>query len=364
MAALDDLEGVEYRVEGDPSHSELLWQPMEKEIGPNYLRPSVGLYGSGQGDLIFQLDLQHIRRWLNSYGGQWRNRLALGSFTGLETSLYQPLNVSQIFFIEPQASVSRSLEYVYSDYHRVAQYTFKDFGGRFDFGANLAESGQIRVGYLNYKRDVDVYTGSPELPTVRDRDAGPGAQLIWDTREQESFSNNGVAAEVQYVKSDTGWGATRDWERLEGAVRKLLPAGKNLIWLTAAGGSDLGSTLPPDRAFGLGGPQSFPGYNPDEIRARRYWLVQGEFLMHVADILPIANQALYGGIGVEGAEVFDRLDPVPDGKLYGISAYFGGRTPIGTLTLGVGKASGSWAGWVTLGTPVGTGSILNQPLFR
>jgi NTE family protein len=364
MAALDDLEGVEYKVEGDASHSTLIWQPMEKEIGPNYLRPSVGMYGSGQGDLIFQLELQHIRRWLNSYGAQWRNRLDLGSLTALETSLYQPLNVSQIFFIEPAASISRSLEYVYADYHRVAQYTFKDFGGRFDIGANLGDSGQVRVGYLNYKRSVDVYTGTPELPTVRDRDAGPGAQIIWDSREQASFANNGVAGEVQYFKSDTGFGATRDWERLEAAVRKLLPAGKNLIWLTAAGGSNLGSTLPPDRAFSLGGPQSFPGYNPDEIRARRYWLVQGEFLLHIADILPIANQALYGGIGVEGAEVYERVDPVPDGKLYGISAYFGGRTPLGTLTLGVGKASGSWAGWVTLGTPVGTGTILNQPLFR
>jgi hypothetical protein len=41
-----------------------------------------------------------------------------------------------------------------------------------------------------------------------------------------------------------------------------------------------------------------------------------------------------------------------------------GRTPIGTLTIGVGKATGAWAGWVTLGTPVGSGSILDRPLFR
>jgi hypothetical protein len=42
----------------------------------------------------------------------------------------------------------------------------------------------------------------------------------------------------------------------------------------------------------------------------------------------------------------------------------GGQTPIGTLTIGVGKASGAWAGWIALGSPVGRGSILNQPLFR
>jgi hypothetical protein len=84
----------------------------------------------------------------------------------------------------------------------------------------------------------------------------------------------------------------------------------------------------------------------------------------VADILPIANQTLYGGLGLQGARVYNRVDPVANGTLYGVSGYLGGRTPIGTLTLGVGKVTGDWAGWLTLGAPIGAGSILNQPLFR
>ena len=92
--------------------------------------------------------------------------------------------------------------------------------------------------------------------------------------------------------------------------------------------------------------------------------MQGCFLWRVDDILPILNQALYGGLGVEGGHVYERVDPVPDGSLYGISVYLGGRTPVGTVTVGVGKTTGSWAGWVTLGTPVGSGSILDYPIFR
>jgi hypothetical protein len=100
------------------------------------------------------------------------------------------------------------------------------------------------------------------------------------------------------------------------------------------------------------------------VRVRGYWTVEGDFLWRVADILPIANQALYGGIGLQAAHVYDRIDSVPNGELYGVSGYIGWRTPIGTITLGIGKATGSWAGWLTIGTSVGTGSILNQPLFR
>jgi hemolysin activation/secretion protein len=137
-----------------------------------------------------------------------------------------------------------------------------------------------------------------------------------------------------------------------------------MLWFTAAGGTDLGSALPADRAFSLGGPQSFPGYSPGEIRARRYWTVDGAFLWSLADILSILSQKLYGGFKLEAGRVYQRVDPVPDGTLYGVSAFFGGRTPIGTLTFGAGWATGSTAYWVTLGTPVGSGTILNQPLFR
>jgi NTE family protein len=365
LSALDDLQSVAYQLTGDPDNPVLVWQPKESEIGPDYLRVGGGLYASGGGDLQFELSLQHARHWLNDYGGQWRNELAVGSTSLIATSLYQPLNVSQTFFVEPTAGWDRSLEYVYNDYNRVAQYRFVDLGGRLDLGANIGRSCQIRVGYWGDKRRTDVYTGPVTvLPTGEDWDAGLAATALYDTRDAASFATSGTAAAVQYLYSDRALGATRDWQTIEAAIRQVIRLGKMTAWITAAGGSDLSSTLPADRAFSLGGPQSFPGYDLDEVRARSYWTLKGDFLWRVADVLPIANQALYGAIGLETGHVYDRVDPVPNGELYGISAFIGGRTPIGALAIGVGKATGSWAGWLTLGTPVGTGSILNQPLFR
>jgi NTE family protein len=365
LSALDDLQSVEYQLTGDPDNPVLVWQPKENEIGPDYLRLGGGLYASGGGDLQFELSLQHARHWLNAYGGQWRNELAVGSTSLVATSFYQPLNVSQTFFVEPAASWDRSLEYVYNDYNRVAQYRFIDLGGRLDFGANIGRSSQIRVAYWGYKRRTDVYTGPDTvLPTGDAWDVGLAAAAFYDTRDAASFATSGTAAAVQYLYSDRAFGATRDWQTIEAAIREVVRLGKTTAWITVAGGSDLSSTLPADRAFSLGGPQSFPGYDLDEVRARSYWTLKGDFLWRIADVLPIANQALYGAIGLETGHVYDRVDPVPNGELYGISAFVGGRTPIGALAIGLGKATGSWAGWITLGTPIGTGSILNQPLFR
>jgi len=364
MAALDELEGVDYILSGDPANPTLIWEPKEKSIGPDYLRPSAGLYAAGGGDLRFELDTQYVRRWLNAYGGQWRNQLQIGSTSLITTSFYQPFNIAQRFFAEPGIILERSLEDLYSDYRRVAVYRFNDLIGRFELGDNLTNNAQLRVGYFADRRGTPIDTGTKALPTISATDAGLLATTFYDSRDAATFPSQGTAAEIQYIRSDIGLGASRDWEQLQAAARKALRAGKTIIWLTAAGGSELGSTLPADRAFELGGPQSFPGYAPGQVRARRYWTVQGHLLWHLADTLAIANHVLYSGVEVEAGRVYERVDPVPDTTLYGASAFIGGRTAIGSVALGVGRATGSWALWLTVGRPVGSGSIVDEPLFR
>lgn len=364
MAGLEDLEGVGYRLAGDPDDPVLVWQPQEQAIGPDYLRPSIGLYAAGAGDVRFDLGLRYVRRWLNTYGGQWRNEIHLGFNTSFGSSLYQPLDVAQTMFIEPSAEIGRSLEYIYNNYERVAQYRFIDLGAGLDLGFNLSSSTQIRVGYWADRRRTQVDTGIATFPTTEGTDAGLNATALYDTRDASSFPSKGIVAQMRYLLSNSTLGADRGWDEVEGAVRKVIPAGKTTFWVTAAGGSDFGSSMPPDRAFSLGGPQSFPGYAQGEIRARSYWTVETNALWRVTDILRLANQALYGGVGLQVAGVYDRVDPVPNGKLFGVSGFIGGRTPLGVVTIGAGKATGAWAVWLTLGVPVGSGSILNEPMFR
>ncbi len=133
----------------------------------------------------------------------------------------------------------------------------------------------------------------------------------------------------------------------------------------SAGGTDVGShTLPGDRAFSLGGPRTLSAYQIDEFRARGYWLTQASFLWRLVDIVPTKSQALYGGLALQAAGLYDRVDRVADGEVYTVAAILGGPTPVGTLTLGVGVSTDSWGIWLALGRPVGKGSILEGGLFR
>jgi len=364
MAALDDLESVAYRLEGDTANTTLVWLPTEASIGHDVLTPSVGVYADGGGDLKFQLTAQHVRRWLNERGAQWRNMIQVGYESELSTSFYQPLDLAQRYFVEPELFASRSSENLFNDGDHVATYRFVDIGGRIDLGWNLARSGQLRLGYWASDRRAKVQTGLTQLPEADVLDAGLEVTARYDSRNMASFATSGISAAVEYKSSDGALGAKRDWERIEAGFRKAIPIGSNLVWVSLAGGTELGDDLPADRAFALGGPRTLAAYQHDEIRARSYWLAETSFLRRLVVLNAVKNQAIFGGFGLYAAGLQDRVDPVEDDEVYGISAYVAGPTPIGTFNLGIGAAEDEWAIWLSIGRPVGKGSILDDGLFR
>ena len=365
MSALQDFESVEYRLVGDPDHPTLEWLPREKRWGPDYLKFDLGVYGSAGGDLGFSIYAKHTRTWVNALGAEWRNEVQLGYENSLRTSLYQPLDVGQRFFVEPRVNLALTHEDFFFDGDRVATYQFGDIGGGFDFGANLGHRAQARVGYVYSHRTVDVDTGSRLLPEGGFDDAGVTAVLTYDSRDTAFNPSRGMAGMLEYIRSDESLGADREWDRIEAGVGMAVPVRKDIVWATFAGGTDLGSSLPPDRLFMLGGPGSFPGYELGELRASAYWSAAGSYLWKLADIMTLRGQALYAGVRLQVAQIYDRLDLVDEGEIYGGSVYLAGRTQAGPLTIGIGATStDAWSLWLSIGRPVGHGTILERGVFR
>ena len=364
MAALTELDSVAYRLEGDPGNTTLVWLPEEASIGRNVLRPSLGIYTPGTGEPKFQVGMQFVRSWMNDRGAQWRNSLELGYETSIATSFYQPFDVSQRYFVEPGIAAIRSLEDVFNDGERVATYKFVDVTGNVDVGMNVTRNFQMRAGYLFTERSAEASTGPVLLPEIDAIDAGITASIMYDSREVSRFATEGIGAAIQYAKSDESLGADRDWERIEAGMRRSVPFGKQVFWVAVSGGAELGDDdLPADRAFSLGGPATLPAYQLDEFRAREYWLATTILLRRLKD-LSVRNTALYGGFGLQAAGIYDRVDPVEDGEVYGASLFLAGQTTLGAWVLGVGGASDSWGAWLSFGRPIGSGAIFTEGLFR
>ena len=380
-SALQEFESVSYTLTGDPANPTLEWLPKEKAYGPSYLKFDLGLYGTADGDLGFVVYGKHTRTWLNSLGAEWRNEVQLGYYNNVSTSFYQPLDVAQRFFVEPRAFFTRSWEDVFLDNERLSRYRFTDFGGALDFGTNLGNDAQVRLGYLFTKRDATVETGSLLLPEDNRNDAGLTANVTFDSRDTAFNPTRGIAAAVEYLYADESFGGELDWQRLEAGIGMAVPVRNDVVWVTLAGGSDLGSDLPLDRTFMLGGPGSFPGFELGELRVTDYWTASGSYLWKVKDIMTLRGQALYAGLRLEAGQTWGRLetliptdtplgDLVPgdfdeDELIYGGSIYLTGRTQAGPLTVGFGRTStDSWSLWIAVGRPVGHGTILERGIFR
>jgi NTE family protein len=371
MSVLQEFESVSYTLTGDPANPTLEWWPKEKGYGPNYLKFDLGLYGSEGGDIGFVIYGKHTRTWLNSLGAEWRNEVQLGYYNNVSTSWYQPLDVAQRFFIEPKAFWIRSWNDLFLDNERLATYRFSDWGGAVDLGMNLTDDAQLRVGYLYTKRKTEVDTGSPILPENDRNDAGITAAATFDSRDTAFNPTRGIAAALEYIYADDSLGGDSNWERIEAGMGLALPVRKDVVWVTLAGGSDLGSDLPLDRTFMLGGPGSFPGFELGELRVTDYWTASGSYLWKVKDLMRIRGQALYAGLRLTAGQTSGRLEEYvlqdfdEDDTIYSGSLVLTGRTQAGPLTVGVGATSNdSWSLWIAVGRPVGNGTILERGIFR
>lgn len=363
MSVLQDFDSVGYRLDGTATSSILTWLPREKNWGPNYLKADLGLYTSSDGDLEFALYGRHVRTWVNSLGAEWRNEMQFGGDSFLSTSLFQPIDNAHRFFLEPRLAVSRMLENIFYDDERVARYEFRDLLGTLDLGLNMGRFAQARVGYFYDARKVSVDVGSPVLPESEPDDSGIGASFEYDSRNTAFAPTRGATVALEYLNSDDSLGSDRNWERAELGVGVAVPFRRNIWWITAAGG--VSDDLPADRLFTLGGPGSFPGFELGELRVGGYWTVGTSYLMNIKEVLPIKGHALYMGFRVVGGGVSDRFDLQESEGVYGGSIYLTGRTLVGPLTLGVGATStDSWSAWLSVGRPVGRGTILERGIFR
>ena len=363
ISVLQDFDSVGYRLDGDPQAPILTWLPREKSWGPDFIKADLGLYTSSDGDLEFALYGRHVRTWVNSLGGEWRNELLFGGETYISTGLYQPIDATHRFFLEPRVKFSRTLENIFFNDERVARYEYQDMIGMVDAGLNVGRFAQARVGYFFDARKVNVDVGSPLMPETEPDDAGIQFSAEYDSRDTAFAPTHGATVALEYQNSNDSLGSDRNWERAELGVGVAVPFRRNIWWITAAGG--VSDELPPDRMFTLGGPGSFPGFELGEMRVGGYWTIGTSYLMNIKEVLPLKNHALYMGFRVVGGGVSDRFDQEDSEDIFGGSIFLTGRTMVGPLTVGIGATTtDSWSAWLSVGRPVGRGTILERGVFQ
>ena len=354
LFALDDFDSVQYALRGDPDQPTLEVQLKEKSAAPNILRFDVGFAMGTDGNPAFALVGDYLRPWINPFGGEVHGHLQIGRTSSFGLSLYQPLDSMHQWFVEPGLQAARSLEDLYDDGDAIARYQFEGAYAFLDAGRVFGSRSELRAG-LRFgsqaaKRDI----AATQFPEV-DFEGYGGATFAftYDDRDKAALATRGWLARLLYYRSMEQLGAAADYDRLEGMVVRSLPLWGNLIYLRAMGGASFGTDLPVYDNFVLGGPTSLPGLSTGQLRGNSYWAATAAYLHKIGEINPLFGQSLYLGFSLTAADMSDRLDQVQSEPIYSGAVVFGGRTPLGPLTLSLGAATTSdWQIMFGLGRPL------------
>lgn len=351
-----DYETVDYQVtEAENGSHTLRFLPVEKPWGPHYLRFDLGLMSATGGDTGFLLRLDHTRPWINSLGGRWSNALQVGRTALVETSLFQPLDLDQRFFLVPELRFSREQEDVYRGDERVARYEQTAFDGRIEAGAALGNWGDLRVGLRGAQTDFTAETGAALLPEFNNvQSLGYSSTFRFDTRDSPFVPTRGSYAHIDFYSAEDALGSDDSYQRAELFAQHVRQFRGDLIYFELQGGTDFDGDAPAYDLFTLGGAQSLAGFQEDELRGHEYAYGRIAYLKKVTDLQTLLGQALYAGLSVEAGNMFDRLDGTESsGAIFGSTLFFGGRTPLGPLVISFGYSEGGHkAAYLQLGRPL------------
>lgn len=337
-----DFEKVDYSIQYDAGGPALEFRPLEKTLGPDYLRFDLGLMSNTGGDTGFILRAEHTRTWINALGAQWNNTLQVGRTALVQTSVFQPLDLAQRFFVEPQLSAYRELHDIFRGDESVARYELDALEGSLDAGMSLGTWGEFRVGVSRSLTDFTSDIGALVLPEVDDSDLGGlTSRFTVDTRDSPFLPTRGDFLRLDMYSSQSWLGAEEIYHRGELVAQHVLPFRRGMMHLLAAGGSDFGTNAPSYDLFAMRGARQLAGYQFDELRGREYALARIAYMYKVSDLQTLLGQALYAGISAEAGNMFERADGArAEGAIFGSSLMFGGRTPLGPLLIVVGFAEG------------------------
>jgi NTE family protein len=390
LAANDDYQHTDYRLEDGPDGGTgLVFQLDEKPWGPNYFRAGLELASDFAGRGEFNVKLRHNRHWLNAAGGEWRNRLQIGSTPRWSTEWYQPLtrqvDPSGAWFASLHADGERRRSNAYrpiapdangAQAQLLARYARSQLRAGIDLGQPWGQWGELRSGlsYESINLQPELLAGDVTLAGVgtdlRSQELAWRVAAVIDQLDYTSFPTQGYrvrlagmvgrrsgAAELLSTGSESFRRIEVDLTDVQRLGRLAVDASLRLRYAdqsliepfsatgTASGGAGLGQ-------YTLGGFHNLSGYEIDQLSGNQ--VVLGRLTAYLRlNNQPVLTRGFFAGASAELGNAWARRSTVHWRELRsGYSLFLGADTGLGPLYLGLTWApQGATGLYLQLGRP-------------
>ncbi len=151
LYGLGYFETLDYTVveqgEGPDKEYGLEVRARRKSWGPNYVRFGLNLQTDFQGSNQYNAAAEFLMTEIDDLEAELLTQVQIGSDSKITSEFYQPLDALATWFAAPAARVEARDLPIYVNNLQVADFRDREVEADVDFGRNLGNWGEIRVGY-------------------------------------------------------------------------------------------------------------------------------------------------------------------------------------------------------------------------
>jgi len=343
LYGLNIFERVNYEITYLDKETILTINVVTKSWGPNYIRFGLNLENNFKGLSTHNAAASITSTPLNSYGGEWRTALQVGSDQFISTEFYQPLDKAQNYFSIINATYSELHFARYQNGEQISDYKSSSATINISAGRAFDNNVQLSAGLVKGKGDTDLLIGSRPATEQEFHIGARYVNFAYDKLDSVNFPKHGALSSIRWVNSRESLGADANQDSL--AINLLLAETwdrHTFIFWTGLTGVVKSDTSAAD-TFGLGGFLNLSGYKKHELTGRYAGIAR---IVYLNKIGGNGNESFfkipfYIGGSLETGNTWNNKDDIHTSSLKTAgSLVISFDTPVGPLYLAQGFASG------------------------
>ena len=337
LYGLDYFEQVQYRVVHKGKERTLVISARGKRSGTDYLRLGLNLSDDMRGDSAFNLGASYRVNGINTLGAEWLTRVQIGDQQELYSEFYQPLDAGSRYFVAPYINAqSQNVESIL-DNDPIAEYRLERYGFGLNFGRQIGNSGEIRLGIGEAWGKADVRIGERDLPGISFNEGFYDLKYSFDSLDNVYFPHTGEDISLSVRQYEPGLGSDERYLQWEFNLDKAMSSGPNTWILGGRYGRTHNEAEVVTSSFLLGGARQLSGFRQDAISGQNISLMRAVYYRRLTprSYLPL-DFPLYAGMSLERGRAWNNDNEFDSGYINAASIFMGFDTPLGPLNFSYG----------------------------
>ncbi|MGA2342115.1 MAG: patatin-like phospholipase family protein [Steroidobacteraceae bacterium] len=289
LYGLGYFETLDYTVveqgEGPDKDYGLEVRARRKSWGPNYVRFGLNLQTDFQGSNQYNAAAEFLLTEIDDLEAELLTQVQVGSDSKITSEFYQPLDALAKWFAAPAARVEARDLPIYVNNHEVADFRDREVEADVDFGRNLGNWGEIRVGYHRINGDTYERYGAPDLVDPQYNNGEYFFKFSYDQLDNVHFPREGTTFDIQWDANRTNLGADVAFDRVSVDWLTAISRGRNTLMLWTSAGITLDNRLKPTDVqdfYSLGGFFNLSGLAPQSLLGPNYGIARAIYFRKIS----------------------------------------------------------------------------------